>query len=104
MLRVELSGRPKGRQWAPNASKTSSKNHQKLSSGAGTRPGSAQGTPKPPQITIFHKNPMEKIALLPWIYIIKKALIRSCPWCLERLQERSVHFSCWIHANYVKHL
>ena len=104
MPRVEPSGRPKGRQWAPNASKMSPKNHQKSTPGAGTRPRGAQGTPEPPQINIFHRNPMENLALLSWIYAVKKALIRSSHCCVERSEERSVDFSCCIHPRNVKHL
>ena len=104
MPRVGPSGRPKGRQWAPNASKMSSKKRQKSTSGAGMRPGGAQGAPEPPQITIFNENPTRKLTLFSWIDSVKKALIRSCPWCVSRSEERSVDVSCWIHPRNVKHL
>ena len=98
------SERPKGRQGAPNASKMSPTNHQKSTSGPGMRRGGAQGTPEPPKITIFHKNPMENLSFFSWIYIVKKALIRSSHCCVERSEERSVDFSCCIHPRNVKHL
>ena len=104
MPRVGPSGRPKGRQWAPNVSKMSPKNNKKSSSGAGTRPGGAQGTPEPPKINISNENPMEKLVLFSWIYTVKKALIRSSHCCVERSEERSVDFSCCIHPRNVKHL
>ena len=104
MPRVGPSGRPKGRQGAQNASKMSPKNHQKSTSGAGMRPGGVQGTPEPPKINIFHRNPTENLALLSWIYTVKKAILRSCLGCVERSEERSVDFSCCIHPCNVKHL